>query len=148
MSDTLQPTINAAGTIQIVYVDPAAGAEFTLSFDDENLWEILLVRFQLTTSAVAGSRHPRLILAQGGNELGRFYQTSTQGASAVGLYVFYQFAGNFTSSFSCFMAPLPVTGLIGGPLTITSTTSALDAGDQFADVRVLVRKLAAPSWSA
>jgi len=139
---TIVNSVDGAGAIRkITGTNPAAGAEITETVPTGARWQFLQFKLLLTTSAVAGNRQPTLTIDDGTN----FYFTSgmhtvTAASTARTMYWTYGmgiFAAATANGF--------IQGLGNGPMLpaghrITTSTTALDVGDQYSAIHYVVRE--------
>lgn len=119
---------------------PNAGGEITVSVPAGATWELLGLRGQLVTSAVAGNRAPTVQILSGGVVLEGVASSGAQAASTTfrhGWYVDATAAGTFTGNLD-FSAALPRI-IAQGSDTVRTVTSVFDGGDQWGNISLVVR---------
>lgn len=121
--------------------NPAAGSEVTIRPNGLGDWLVMAVALTLTTSATVATRHVSLSASDGTRAFLRAGSVATQAASLTQSY----------SAFSGQQAAAnvgPVTGIVwpvGGlwlpqGWQLATLTDALDAGDAYSDVVLLVQE--------
>lgn len=113
--------------------DPAAGTEISVTVPDGEVWELLSIRFQFITSAVANNRRVLLSLTDGTDEFSFTAAPGTQAQSKTFEYSFTSYGANVDGGADdVISAPLgsrpPV--LRAGDV-IRTVTKRKDAGDNF-----------------
>lgn len=118
--------------------DPAAGAEKQLKVPGDRAWRLVAGQFAVTTSAVAGSRRPALVVQNGdGTEMVRFRPAG--GGQAASTTSTYQLVPGFTNdglNLSIAFTPL----LLQPGWRIGPGVGFMDAGDQIKNIRLLVEE--------
>ena len=125
---------------------PAAGAEATFTVPDNQVFEVLGVWIELTTSSTASDRTVAIIIEENSNLLSRNVAGTTQQASETQGYSF---------------VPDGVTGVIVADesqeikirrgiilrpgSTLTTSTTNIQVADQFTALRILVRRWYQPA---
>jgi hypothetical protein len=117
----------------LAVASPAAGAEWTLSLGLRRCADLLAAKWRLTTSAVAATRYPGLLVTLEGGDFLRYVTAS--GLAASSAYTFeYAVTGAATIATGLWqMCPMGPVSLTAG-MSIGSVTTNMDAGDQIADV--------------
>lgn len=128
-------------TERLPVVAPAAGADWAQVVPADEIWELLAVRFQLTTSAVVANRAAVLrVLDAGGAEAWRIDPQAVQPASIVQRYTYLPGIGYSSGVVQQQLGlPSPPALLLAGE-TIGSVTSAIDAGDAYVGVELTVTR--------
>lgn len=117
--------------------NPAAGAEFSVTVDQNTRVRLISVTATLTASAAAANRVPSLVLDDGVDILGRFPAgtiTALQAPTITWAAVGSQFGA---AASGALVVPIPCefAVLLEG-FRIRSLTNAIDAGDQYSAVNV------------
>lgn len=124
----------------ITLAKPAAGADFLAKVPTPAQWRVQCMAAQLTTSAAIANRVPHLVITDGqGNTVYNFPPPGNQVQGTVGIYS----AGTTVVSAqvdgaTVWVLPFPMKLLQGW--TIGSLTTAIDAGDQWANVVLHVKE--------
>jgi hypothetical protein len=134
---------------------PAVGAEWAQAVPAGVAWEVLSVQQSLATSAVVATRNPMLrALDPSGNEVGRIGPAATLAGSLTNTYTYWPGFG-YASSIGRAQMSLPDPALLlPAGFVLGSVTSALDVGDQYSAIVLMVREwqvrevLAAADWLA
>lgn len=128
-------------TVPQVVANPAAGANVRVNVPGGSVWELLSAKFTFTASGVAGNRIVALTFNdQDGNSFADFTVNTAVIAAGVGQFTFAQGLG-YQVNATPFMVGLPTPPIPLVPAwSIRTTTAAIDAGDQFSAVRLLVRQ--------
>lgn len=116
----------------ITGTDPGAGAEVSVTVPAGMAWDVLSMRVDLVSSAVAGSREPSLVLDDGTTEFARVPATIVVSASSTRRFTWtrvggLQLSGALPTSFAM---PIPELPLLSG-YRVRTVTIALDAGDNY-----------------
>jgi hypothetical protein len=139
----IQAAVEGIGYIrEIIGSTPAAGAEILETVPTGARWQVLAFRYTLTTSGTVANRKVnfRVTLANASF----VYISANPNLLTAGLVGDYSIAPNVgyqnDATLSIFTIPMPQdTTLIAGA-KLGTTTSALQAGDQFSSPRYLVRE--------
>lgn len=135
-------SVDGAGAIRkITGANPAAGAEISETVPTGARWQLLQFKLLLTTSGVAGNRQPTLTIDDGTN----FYFTSgmhTVTAASVARTMYWMYG---MGVFAAATANGFIQGLGNGPMLpaghrITTSTAAIDVGDQYSAIHYVVRE--------
>lgn len=137
-----------------VGADPNAGAEAIVNVPAGEIWWIQYIEYTLVTSAVAGNRFSHLKITDGANNLMFLPNNVAQAASLTrsyrwvptpGLAGFTQAeSGGVTGIYNGMGDRLVLPGGTSG-LVITTSTGALDGGDNYGIPAVVYRKLVSGS---
>ena len=118
--------------------NPAAGANFTYNAKAGFREKLLMLKFDLTCSAVAGTRIPNLNLLS--SSVGNFRLPSNQILIAGAVMSLYFYTGLTTiivdpgSAWAC--VPLPSETWIRTPGSLSSLIESIDAGDQISGIHI------------
>jgi len=134
--------IDGEGALRsITGTTPAAGAEILETVPTGARWEPIALRATLVTSAAAANRIPDFILDDGVNILWRAPQGAAQTASLTEGYQLAQgLVANFNDTVTTFFQCIPIRVMLGAGFRIRSSTSAIQAGDQWSAPQYLVRE--------
>lgn len=125
----------------ISLANPAAGAEFTITGPGKGLWRVISVAFRLVTDATVAARVP-ILTGDDGTTV--WLKTADNTSQAASLTVDYgAFAGAAAGSVAGVYTHFPLgdNGVILYPgWRLRSTTSALQAGDQYSNIGFLVEE--------
>jgi len=137
----VSPTINSVHGRIFLHAapNPAAGAEAVITVPARRRWRIHSIRFALVTDATAVARDLGLIFSDGSNEIFRLYQDQSQIQSLTRYYQFFilPFAP-FTVSTQIYVWLPPL--ILPAASTITTTTTNIQAGDDYGTPQVLVEE--------
>lgn len=130
------------GATVISVANPAAGANWSYTLSGESWLDVLAVFFVFTTDVNVGNRFVTVIFDDGATRLWAFVSFAVQ-VAALGVNYHLantgvQPAGNAAN----FYGVMPPLALPIGARVLTST-AALQVGDQFSSIRLLVRRRAA-----
>jgi len=138
------PAIEAgtgAGRMRNISLTPAAGANWSAVATSQQRWEVLSVQARLTTSAAAGTRELFIMfMDRFGTTFLRVPTNFTQGPSLAYFYEFYDGAAHLQTYGTFITAPFPQGVMLDPEMSISSFVAAMDAGDTWASVNVLVRE--------
>jgi hypothetical protein len=135
-------SLDGGGALRsITGTTPAAGAEISETVPTGARWELLAFKALLTASATVANRLARLTIDDGVNV---FWDTPSNTAQTASQAIGYrwaqglaqQFADSITNQFQAFPGGLR---LLGGS-RIRTTTTNIQAGDQWSAVQYLVRE--------
>lgn len=138
----LQNSIDGGGAIRsITGSTPAAAAEISETVPTGARWELLAIRFRLVTDANVANRAVSLVLDDGTNLYFHSSMNVNQTAGVTWNYAFVQGFGNpAISQISALMAVIPANNRLGAGHRIRTSSTLLQAGDQFGIVQYLVRE--------
>jgi len=145
---TSRPPVAAAppGRLRSVSgVDPAAGAEVSITVPAGAVWRVLGLRFVLTTDATAVNRQTDLVIDDGANTLLRIEPPAAQGASGTRGYNYGPGLPARAVLTAEFIAPLPVDTLLAGGWRLRTVTGQLQAADNYNSVQLWVEEWLAPA---
>lgn len=134
----LEPYAVGRGYPQVKAIaSPAAGAGFTYALTGAAVEMVMVIRFQLATSAAVANRFARVTLADGdGAPIARFPVANAQAAS---LTEDYTFAARVGASYQAAgignVIPLPDIFAVAG-LSWVADVVNIDAADQVSGIRV------------
>lgn len=121
--------------------DPAAGAEVSETVPTGARWELLSVRYTLVTSAVAGARRSRLVLTTPGSAVFvSLLPATTQAASDNLPYLWAPNLPSASIATTGLQQPLTQRAILPAGAMLGTSTQAVDAGDNYADVTFAVRE--------
>lgn len=132
----------ANGHIEVEQIaDPAAGADFSFTTDNNFTTEILLIRFTLTADANAANRFINIDLSDGTNNILVLPQPTALTANLVGQIAFAQGVNGSSSPINQqWIAPLPTRFTTPGNFVWTSRIQNMQAGDQISDIFITKRR--------
>ena len=135
-------TLDGGGALRsITGATPAAAAEISETVPTGARWELIALRTQLVTSATAGARRPILFLDDGANVFARLSNSSTLAASLTGNFTWIEGSGAPSlDGGTDFQAAVPSGVRLGSGYRIRTSTTNIQAGDQFSAVQYLVRE--------
>jgi hypothetical protein len=138
----LSDSISGGGVHRtIVGTDPGATTEFAETVPTGARWEVLTVYNGLTTSAVAGTRTPRLILDDGSVEIARIANPLTIAQSDTNLFQWQAGATpDGTSDPDIGIAVLPSPTILLAGHRLRSSTGNMQAGDNWSAPVLTVRE--------
>lgn len=118
---------------------PAAGANFSYSFESRQWNLVSSISFRLVTDATAVNRQVILVFVSGSNIPVFIPAPGVQTASETVDYSFFIGAGSGydASDNNVMSAPLPLRNLFEGPESVTSSINNIAAGDQLS--RIIIR---------
>lgn len=141
----MQPHIDAYSRWFPVSVpQPAVGAEFSIPNPGRGFWIVHGIQYRLATSAVVANRISTVRATDGNTPYMTLQPGAVQAASLTFTYSGYDGVPLSGSSFAVVNLGWPTNGIvlpIGN--TLQSNTTALDAGDQYSNIVVLVEELSA-----
>lgn len=125
----------------IPVANPAVGADWSAKVPPGCAWEVLGVKATLTTDAVVANRAPALVLSDPNRVVHVVPSGIAQAASLADVYEWaIQYASPTVGSPTVgILLPLPAIPLSEGS-TIASLTAAIDPGDQWSNVVLVVRQ--------
>lgn len=121
--------------------DPAAGSEISITVPGRAMWEVLTLRFFLATDATVVNRFVSLVIGDGNRELFHIPQAGSQSASLTSPYIYLPNADRVDWGEGGIMMPWPPGLLFPPGWTITTRTSGLQAGDNFAAPLLYIREI-------
>ena len=120
---------------------PAAASEISESVPTGARWELVSLVTQLTTSAVAGTRTPLIVLGNPAAPWGLFPVFQTFGNSVVWTLTWGQAVSAVgQGSSTCEAMSIPVAARLLGGHTIKTITAGMQAGDQYSAPQYVVRE--------
>lgn len=126
---------------QVIYTlaNPAAGAEITLTVPAGKVWRVISMSCILTTNATVANRSPAFTFDDGTNTV---YKISASQVEAASSGVFYLIQGeNFQAYSNAGFIQMPVLRTLLGPgYRIRSSTTAIQTGDQYSAIVLLVEE--------
>lgn len=118
--------------------DPAAGVSSIIKVPGDKAYRILCGSFQVTTSAVAGTRRPSLVLQDGdGNTITTLRPAG--GGQAASTTSTYQIVSGHVVDGLSLSIPVPLV-IVQPGFRIAPSVGFQDAGDQVKNVRLLVEE--------
>lgn len=133
---------------QVVSINaPAAGAQFTFKYSQNEFWKPRVLCFQLVTSATVASRVVYLDLLDGaGNKIGRFSSGFTQTASLTTVYTFGVQTNVYGADAAASIgAPIPELWMHPGS-KLEVNAAAIDTDDQFSAIVLTLDQVFAGSY--
>jgi|SRR5579863_313913 len=125
----------------IIGATPAAGAEWGVAVPLGAVWRVISIVFKLVTSAVAANRIPAVAVINGTNDVLQVSETIAQPA---GTTVIYEFGIAYPSTgvqiSNLVTAAFPGDVVINSQFSLESSTTALQSGDQYSLVKLLVEE--------
>lgn len=133
--------LETAGQVRSVAgTDPAAGAEVSETVPTGAYWDLLGFRATLVTSAVAGARRVHVVIDDGAAILLDLAAADTQAASLTRNYNAGQDGFARAAQDSEIYVPLPAAIRLAPGFRVRTTTTLLDAGDNYSAPQLLVRE--------
>jgi hypothetical protein len=134
----LRTNLDPPGNLTTASVsNPAAGADWTLTLVAGIRYWIHSVTATLTTAAAAGNRSPLLTIKDAaGNVLWSVAPITVQAASLVYIYNWAECVTMAADNAGNKVTPLPTECLISGAGSISTTTTNIQAADQWSLIRV------------
>lgn len=120
----------------VTVANPAAGSDWTYTVAAGTRERIVSVTATLTTSATVANRIPVITITQGGNIVYQASPTAAQTATTALTYLFTSGLQPWTGAGGQIVVPLPPNLFLTGGNTISVTTTALQAGDQWSNIRI------------
>lgn len=118
---------------------PAAGAEWSLTGPGQGLWRVVGLRAQFVASAAVATRIPSLVIGTSDGSVIECGSTGTITAGQTHRYSAFAGSANMAGTGSLHQWGLPTDGVLLLPgFTLSSSTEAIDVGDQWSAVRALV----------
>ena len=138
----VESSIAGGGVLRLIDgTTPAAGAEISETVPTGARWELLNVHATIGTSAAAGNRRPMLAFVAGAVGHWLRAQTGTVGPSQSATVIWAANVGDAAvGSPLRLSAPLPTGQNLLEGFQIVGTTDALDAGDTYINIKLLVRE--------
>jgi len=137
----LVASIRGRGVIRsITGTNPAAGVEISETVPTNARWRVISMYAQLVTSAVVAARLVNVIIDDGTNTVFRYGTGASQAASQTVNYPF--FGGGFVDATggNPRAIPLPPDLLLMGGYRFRTTTTLLDAGDDWTAPQMLIEE--------
>lgn len=125
----------------IIGAVPGAAAEIVETVPTGARWELVALRFQFTTSGVAGNRNPDITFDDGTNSY--FVVESGSNFAASGVFQFccsQGFGGQAQGAVNRIMLPLPSNNRLAAGHRIRTQTLGIQAADQYNGIFYLVRE--------
>ncbi len=137
----LRSSLELPGHVRVVTgTNPAAGAEISETVPAGARWELLSMRWNVTTSAVAGSRIVTLFIDDGTTPYFYGEPANSNGASNSYDYTASPIGVTHDTNGSYIPIPIPPGILMLEGHRIRTATANLDAGDNFGAPLLLVRE--------
>ena len=137
----IRSSIDGPGVIRsITGTDPAAGAEVSETVPTNARWQLMGLRFVLTTDATVANRQPMILFDDGVSTFASVTGNNSQAASTATSYygqVGTVSVGALTNGLN-FVLPYPLT-LMGG-FRVRTQTTAIVAGDNYGAPILLVEE--------
>lgn len=125
----------------VVFVGPtpAAGAEARVDRLAPGVYQVLAIRFALTTSAAIADRLPALVVTHQGQEVWRVVAPATQPASTTRVYVAAAAVDRVADTTAGFvLLPLPPLLLLTDLSSVATSTGSIQAADQYSPLTLFV----------
>ncbi len=122
--------------------NPAAGADFTITVTTGSRWRVQGIRATLTTGVAVANRTPTLRLRDSSGNI--YFVTGNNNLQAASLAFSYSYGPAVTAAQAGpldFMAPLPDNTVLGNGFTAVSSTTNIQAADQWSAIQVEVEEL-------
>lgn len=130
-------------TLPVFPPQPAAGADFTFNVTGGNMWELLSFRATLVTSAAVANRVPSLNFSDADGKLLATFGTGTNVVASTTSQYTWAIGVGYTVLTSPFLLGLPSPAIpLPNGYRISLGTVALDAADQWSNIRMVVREWA------
>jgi hypothetical protein len=127
----------------IKIANPAAGGEIVVTPTGRGAWKILSMLLTLTTSAVVANRAVRLEATDTSQPYFRTDADAVQAASLTGLYSAFAGASGAVGASGVAGIAWPTDGLLlPQGHSLATITTAIDVGDQYSAIGLLVIELA------
>jgi hypothetical protein len=126
----LQPTAAAGAPSGFIEADPIVGAEINTGGKNFTIQKVQAIGFRLVTSATVATRIVVVNITQPSGGVLGLINSSSQTATLTRDYVYFQLETSGGLSGTQIRANLPPIGCQNG-FAISTTTTALQAGDQF-----------------
>lgn len=135
-------------TLLIESADPAAGAEATITIDNQQTWKLHSAVITLVTDATVATRQVKLLitpfLATQGYTM---FSTATQTAAQTRRYNFIGAQQAVTSNDGLrFIIPIPSPILMSQSAVISTLTEGLQAGDNFGKLSLQIERFWLPTF--
>lgn len=118
---------------------PAAGAEFTTTVDSQEVWQIIGLSFRFVAAAAAASRRVHVIFEEGSNDIVHCFSSVDQIISENKFYTCAPYgAVPDETDGENILIPIPPGHIIGGGGKVKSKTTAINAGDQFSSINLII----------
>ncbi|HEY3042612.1 MAG TPA: hypothetical protein VGJ39_01210 [Vicinamibacterales bacterium] len=124
----------------ITGTNPAAGVEITETVPTNARWRLIAMNFQFTTDATVSNRLVTIALDDGVTNFSRTDSGQLQGASTTPSYTGLVGAGFSTAAGGIRHIPLPAGPLLMGGFRIRTSTTNLQAGDDYTAPQLLVEE--------
>jgi hypothetical protein len=140
-NSAIVPSASGFGVLRgLVAANPGAGNEFTITQDTSTRWRPLGLSVLFTASAVAANREVSLSISVGGGPNLLLPTGVTHTANQARTYTFTSIGVRGAGAQSLnVISPMPPVLTNGGAVYASSTT-ALDAGDVYSSIRMLVEE--------
>lgn len=138
--------LDGGGLIKLVTgTTPAAGANWSETVPNEELWLVNSIRTQFTTDATVATRNVTLRVSLGVSKILDLAPIESQTASQIRSYTWMPAPGDVDPSVSTFKINTLPLQFYALPTTVISVdTSQLKAGDQWAAPTLIVKKWVRP----
>lgn len=135
-------SLDSGGALRsITGTNPAAGAEISETVPTGARWELIAIKFTLTTSATVANRLVSLTLDDGVNIFCISGGNQSEPASTVFVYSWSEgLAGGLVTPTNAISFSLPNPNRLPAGARIRTQTGAIQAGDQYSAVQYLVRE--------
>lgn len=129
-------------------VNPAAGAEVSLTPTGGSGWLLRSLRFQLVTDATVATRAVSLAVSNGSREWFRARANGGQAASLTVVYGGYEGSSGGSAGTAVIGLDFPANGLwIPRGNTLSTITASIQAGDQFSVIGgYAIEMPSGPEW--
>ena len=133
--------LDGAGALRSVLgTDPGAGVEVSEAVPTDSRWRVRSFRVQLVTSATVANRRVHLIIDDGANILLDLAAGDTQAASLTRNYNFAPDGFARVAQDNEIYVPIPPDLWLPQAARLRTSTTAIDAGDNFGPPRYLVEE--------
>lgn len=141
----MRHAISAGVPKRIVVPQPAAGAEWLYKHSGPSWILLRSIVWQLATAVAVATRVSRLQYKFGTDLIGQFPPTATQAAS---LTVVYQSTTTMGSSAdtATVLVGLPGELILGDNMSLRTSTTAMDAGDQYSAIAIFGEEFTDACW--
>lgn len=121
--------------------NPAAGADWSITVPAGSIWRVLVIRAVLTASATVATRVPILqVKDAAGNTIFDVPPAATLAAGGGANMNWSAGANSIVSNNSRFMQGLPMGMILPEGAVISSSTVAIQTGDQWSAINLLVEQ--------
>jgi hypothetical protein len=137
----IQSPLEGPGRVyRVIVADPAAGAEISITVPNFRRWRVQSLFATFTTSAVVGSRYCNWLVDDGASVVFRVNDTQAVAASGAAYLTLSPGWGAPAGGSGYHYIPLPNHLVLAAGHRIRTSTTYLDAGDQYSSICPLVEE--------